>query len=265
MNSSPTSEFYDSRGSDFLKAGENPYLTRHEQLIARATWMFVESQIPRPQGPDASFLDLCCGTGLHSVFPAKLGYQVDGVDISPQSLKAAQWLAEINEVSDRCRFILQDAAAFLRERPERSYDVIFVSGSLYYLNVEEIAPLIKSRLKPGGIFLALETNGDNWMMNVFRRLKNRVYGHRDLQTLHGLLRYRDFLNLKKHFEVAVFSIRYFDFFTLFVALAARSFLPGRLLLPLHRMAALADRIFLNNFLKLRCPAFKVICRGQRLL
>ena len=32
------------------------------------------------------FLDLCCGLGRHSIYLNRLGYKVDGIDLSKQSI-----------------------------------------------------------------------------------------------------------------------------------------------------------------------------------
>ena len=50
-------------------------------------------------------LDVGCGTGLFSVILAKRGAAlVEGFDISPEAVRAAELTAEKNGVSDRCRF-----------------------------------------------------------------------------------------------------------------------------------------------------------------
>lgn len=44
--------------------------------------------------PNASILDLCCGTGRHSIELAKAGYTVTGLDISVGFLEIAQLKAK---------------------------------------------------------------------------------------------------------------------------------------------------------------------------
>ena len=38
---------------------------------------------------EACFLDLCCGKGRHSILLNKMGYKVDGIDLSKNSIEQA--------------------------------------------------------------------------------------------------------------------------------------------------------------------------------
>ncbi|MGV0872038.1 class I SAM-dependent methyltransferase [Mycolicibacterium sp. XJ879] len=53
-------------------------------------------------------LDLACGPGLASVWLARRGMQVWGVDISPTAITQARDLAARSGVGDRCRFDVVD-------------------------------------------------------------------------------------------------------------------------------------------------------------
>ncbi len=65
---------------------------------------------------DAKILDLACGKGRHSVFLNELGYQVTGVDLSENSIKAAQ-----EKSNERLVFKVHD----MREPLTEKYDAIF--------------------------------------------------------------------------------------------------------------------------------------------
>jgi len=49
---------------------------------------FLLRKLPRPGYPRV--LDLCCGTGRHSLLLAEVGYDVTGLDINPYALQAAR-------------------------------------------------------------------------------------------------------------------------------------------------------------------------------
>ena len=49
-------------------------------------------------------LDYGCGNGVHSIFPAKCGAEVIGIDLSEQSLKIAGERAKREGVEDKVRF-----------------------------------------------------------------------------------------------------------------------------------------------------------------
>lgn len=53
-------------------------------------------------------LDLACGRGLGSVWLARRGLEVLGLDISPVAISQAQDLARRSGVDDRCRFDVVD-------------------------------------------------------------------------------------------------------------------------------------------------------------
>ncbi len=257
MNPSQLAASYDLRGERVLASGQFAFENRYQDLVARATRAFMESALPPLRsGETATFLDLCCGTGAFSIYPAKRGYQVTGVDLSPKSIEAARWQARRNAVSYACGFQVGDVVEFLRSTRE-TYDVISIAGSLYYLDRAEVLPLIRQRLKPGGTFLCLETSGGNAIMNLYRRLRNRVKHHRDPQTLTQLLKPCDYRDVARVFDTS--AIRYFDFLTLAVPLFRWNRTVAE---QYHSSAQGLDRVLLNT-LGLHRLAFKIGFIGRR--
>lgn len=90
-------------------------------------------------------LDLACGTGTGSVWLARRGLRVWGVDVSPVAIGHAAALAARYDVADRCRFDVVDLDDGLPAGP--LVDVVlchrFRDPALY-------RP-ISERLSPGGI------------------------------------------------------------------------------------------------------------------
>ena len=204
--------FYDLRGERKLKSRSRQYGSQQINFFLtspykKAQWHIRQSREPQKQ---QCFLDLCCGTGRHSIFPAKLGYQVFGNDISKKSIATANELARENQVGERCQFIHQDTEEFLNR--EQSYDLIFISGSLYYLNRKEILSKIYNSLRPGGTFIAIETNGSNGLLNVYRRIRNLFVQDRDETSLKHLINLSELDRWSEKFDNS--RTYYFDLFTL---------------------------------------------------
>ncbi len=251
---SNVSRFYDLRGDVVLAGAENVYEERRDSWVSRAPIVFLENQIPSAKGPEPRFLDLCCGTGVFSITPAKRGFRVVGIDVSPRSIEAAVWLAKLNDVADSSEFYVADAYEFLANGQER-FQVIQILGSLYYLNFERIMPLIKSRLEPGGAFICLETNGDNGVVSFYRRLKSHFTGYRDEQTLKYLLRRHHFEWIAGQFATS--ERVYFDFLTLFFSWMPKHSKVARFV---HTVLSRIDDVLLNK-MRLNWLAFKVMTIG----
>jgi len=206
-----TSAMYDLRGIDTLKNTENSYGSMRASIFISEPYTYAEKLIASVFKPGSTqFLDLCCGTGLHSIYPAKLGYQVKGIDISPKSIDAAKQLADLNEVSSLCQFEVATASEALNG--SKKYDVIFVSGSLYYLELEQTLAFIIKSLNSEGSFIGLETNGNNFLMTCFRHIRARIRKDRDKTTLQNLLGIDEVAIIRRYFPTL--TIKYFDCLTL---------------------------------------------------
>ena len=104
-------------------------------------------------------LDVGCGTGEHTILLTRLGYDVLGVDASPEAIEQARRNAEAKGVG--ARFEAADAMN-LPERPQ--YDTI-VDSALFHIFDDTDRPRYVASLhnacKPGGVVhvLALSTKG----------------------------------------------------------------------------------------------------------
>jgi 2-polyprenyl-3-methyl-5-hydroxy-6-metoxy-1,4-benzoquinol methylase len=74
-------------------------------------------------------LDLGCGAGIFSVYMAKAGYQVTGVDFIPEALSMAETLAAQNNV--KIIFLQQDILTWSNQE---KYDIILDSGCLHTIS-----------------------------------------------------------------------------------------------------------------------------------
>ena len=99
--------------------------------------------------PRARILDLCCGTGQLAKALSSEGFDVKGIDGSPEMLRFAR------KNAPKCKFILADARNF---DLEKSVDcVVSAYDSLnHILNIGELKRAFDqtyNALKPGGIFI----------------------------------------------------------------------------------------------------------------
>ena len=90
-------------------------------------------------------LELACGQGLGSVWLARRGLQVLGVDISPVAIRQARDLARRIGVDDRCRFDVVDLDDGLPAGPP--VDVILC----HKFRDRRLDQAIIERLAPGGL------------------------------------------------------------------------------------------------------------------
>jgi SAM-dependent methyltransferase len=255
-DSQATKEFYEKGNEQFLCLPYNTYDLGHSRLATSAPNKYVESLLPvPPSGKSLRFLDLWCGTGIWSIGPAKLGYEVWGVDFSPKAVEVARWLAATNQVADRCHFVVSDALEYLRST-ELTFDVVFISGSLHYLDLEQFLPCLTRCLRPGGQFFCIGTNGSNVTMNAVRRFLNVVKHHRDPRSLDRLIRLRTYPKIAACFEES--EIRFFDCVTLLSGVFRGH---GRFSISFHAFARRVDHVLLN-VLGLHFLSFKVVFHGR---
>ncbi len=141
--------YWEKRSGDFL---EHKRAELHSPMAER--WLCeIKNQLP--QDRNLRVLDVGCGAGFFSVLLAKEGYQVTGVDLTPDMVENARTLAE--EEKTDCEFFVMDAEN-LRFADE-SFDVVISRNLTWTL------PDVKSAyrewvrvLKKGGILLNFDAN-----------------------------------------------------------------------------------------------------------
>jgi tellurite methyltransferase len=114
--------------------------------LGQAPSSFLAENIPliKDLVPEGKALDIACGEGRNSIFLARNGFAVTGMDISEEGLaKAKQWAkAEGLDVTFRC--IDLEAFAF-----SESYDLIINFNFL----LRGLVPLMVGALNPGGVIV----------------------------------------------------------------------------------------------------------------
>lgn len=138
--------------------------------------MAVALELP----PGARILDVACGSGWLSEFFARLGYDVTGIDVSPdliamseERVRKVPYGAD-HETPLRCRFLVHDVES--GALPER-FDAAVIYDALHHLDDERAAVRsIAAMLKPGGMLFVMEGNrpprgsaGEAELVNVMER------------------------------------------------------------------------------------------------
>lgn len=102
--------------------------------------------------PICSVLDLGCGTGNHALVLARRGYQVVGVDRSPEMLVQARQKARS---ADPTTFVLGDVRAVRLGRKFDAVAILFAVLGYQTTNEEVLAALRTARehVSPGGILV----------------------------------------------------------------------------------------------------------------
>jgi ubiquinone/menaquinone biosynthesis C-methylase UbiE len=118
-----------------------------------AAWTsLLKRSLPPTTGAE-TVLDIGCGTGSLSLVLVGLGYQVTGIDFSPEMIARAQ--AKTAAMSDAVTFHVMDAA-FPRFPPQQ-FDALVCRHLLWALpDIEQVLLRWLRLLKPGGRLLLVE-------------------------------------------------------------------------------------------------------------
>lgn len=92
--------------------------------------------------------DLGCGSGEMATRLGRLGYHVEGYDVSPDVIAVAQKRAELDEVTNQVSFFVADGAS--DSLPKGRYDAVLAMSVLHHLPLEEGLRTLSDLLKPGG-------------------------------------------------------------------------------------------------------------------
>jgi SAM-dependent methyltransferase len=114
-------------------------------------------------------LDVGCGDGRNAVLLARLGAQVEGIDISPGAIELARERALVNGVADSAHFTCSplEIAEFVPD----SYDVIWGDAILHHLipELEMVLGKLTSWAKPGSLIVFAEPINLNQTLRRFRQ------------------------------------------------------------------------------------------------
>lgn len=191
-------EYYDKQAERWLAEspdkkwqgdfeGFNPHLLR--------SYSFCYSLLEK-YCQDKKILDYGCGNGVHSIFLAKLGREVIGIDLSQSSLQIAKERAKRAGFESKTEFLVMDCENM--QFPDNSFDVIFDGGTFSSLDIKKALPGLARILKPGGSLVGIETFGHNPLVNFKRRLNKRS-GKRTEWAAEHIVRMENLEEAKEYF------------------------------------------------------------------
>lgn len=112
-------------------------------LLAQQTLRVLQGREP------GRALDIGAGEGSDAIRLAKLGYDVDAVELSSVGAKKIEYFAEEAGVHGKVRVLASDVQDFT---PDTSYDVIVCNGVLHYVEDKlSVIDLMQRATRPGGI------------------------------------------------------------------------------------------------------------------
>jgi glycine/sarcosine N-methyltransferase len=138
------------------------------------------------KGEQQSVLDAACGTGMHAVALAKLGFEVTGADLSePMIQKARMNGANLNEA---LRFEAAGFGSLANVFGHSQFDAVLCLGnSLPHLLTDESleSALVDFRavMRPGGILLIQNRNFDSVMTKLDRWMEPQSYRDQDTEWI----------------------------------------------------------------------------------
>ncbi len=110
----------------------------------------ILQMLPLPPG---RVLDCGCGTGWTSLFLARAGYDVTGIDLSPDAIAIARELAA-EEAYSRAQFLTADYESFAEKS---SFDAVLFYDALHHAEDERaVLRVAFEALKTGGVVVVVE-------------------------------------------------------------------------------------------------------------
>lgn len=120
---------------------------------------------------EKQILDFGCGLGEVAVYFALKGGKVTAVDLSQEMLHAAQALA----VKNNTQISVVKAQADLKlQKFEHKFDIIYLGNLLHHVNIDETLSVLKTWLKPEGIFVSWDPIEYNPIINIYRWMAKEV-------------------------------------------------------------------------------------------
>jgi trans-aconitate methyltransferase len=113
------------------------------------------AEIVEKYAPQASILDLGCGTSVNLPFEPGTYRHYHGVDISAKAIKRARTLKHPAAT--------YETADILTYEPQETYDAILLREVIYYLPLEQVSDFlarISGFLAPGGVILIQVWTGE---------------------------------------------------------------------------------------------------------
>jgi len=209
--------------------------------ILREPYLYYEKCINLYVKAGSKVLEIGSGTGLHTYVLVQTGALVVASDISFHSLKV---LTQRMRAKRRLITLVADMEALPFKN--NSFDVVTSAGSLSYGDPDLVDTEIKRVLKPGGVFICVDSLNHNPVYRL-NRWVHYLNGSRTKSTILRMPTIKRIMSISEGFNVA--HVKYFG---------AVSFLAPTLAFVIGQKhaARLSDTI--DRLLKVRRSAFKFV-------
>lgn len=153
--------FYDTYGEKWYTAWDDPVAILRCENKTKFPWIL--NKLREVCAPDARILDVGCGGGFLSNELARQGYQVTGVDISPESIRVARRHDKTGTV------VYEVADAFKLPYADGSFDALTAMDFLEHVDQpEKVVKEFSRVLKPQGLFFfhTFNRNIFSWLIVI---------------------------------------------------------------------------------------------------
>lgn len=173
---------YNSRSAKELSLHDNKVNAYgHEAIpyLLQSPFVLYEELIKTYVKEGSHVLDVCCGNGIHTLTAAKSGAFVTATDFAENSIELAKIRAKKAGVPG-IKFLCADAEKLPFEN--NSFDIITCAGSLSYVDLKIFTGEVLRVLKPGGVFICLDSFNHNPIYRL-NRFVHYLRGNRSFDTL----------------------------------------------------------------------------------
>ncbi len=189
-------EYYDNQAEKEIEEGEFKGDFEGFDPTILSSYSFCY-QLLEKHCKDKTILDYGCGNGVHSIFLAKLGKKVIGIDLSQKAISLAKKKIKINNLEEKTDFLVMDCESL--GFPDNHFDVIFDGGTFSSLDLEKALPELSRVLKEDGLLVGIETLGHNPLTNLKRKVNKKV-GKRTEWAVEHIVKMEDFKKANNYFE-----------------------------------------------------------------
>jgi ubiquinone/menaquinone biosynthesis C-methylase UbiE len=225
---------------------EVPLGSKSMSVFLQSPYIWYEQNISKLIQPSHCVLELGAGTGLHTWALLQTGALVTASDISPNSLSLLK--LQFKNVSGNLRTEVADMENLPFD--DSSFDVITSAGSLSYGDPYLVDTEIRRVLRPGGMFICVDSLNHNPVYRLNRWL-HYLRGNRSMSTLKRMPNLARIRSLGEGFSSV--NVRYFGALSFAMPVVAR-------LLDENTAKVASDRI--DQLLGVRRTAFKFVMVAQ---
>lgn len=141
-----------------------------------------------------TILDFGCGSGDSSTELAALGYEVTGIDVSPELIALAEERAQLDQVT--AKFLAVDGTTVTL--PREAYDLVLVQAVLHHVDLTESLRTLDHVLRPGGHVIIVEPVAYS---RALQWLRDRTPVEKDISPNERQLGRRDLAEIGARFEM----------------------------------------------------------------